>query len=342
MENIVIVGAGQAGLALSQQLKQRKVPHLVLEAHARIGDNWRTRWDSLHLFSPARYNSLPDLPFPGTKWSLPSKDQAADYLEGYARHFDLPVRVNSKVGSVQARDQGFVLKTSQGELHTRRLVLATGAYGTPRIPNLSSPIPDSLVQIHSTQYRNPAQLPAVPTLVVGAGASGQQIARELVATRPVVLAGPDVPNLPRRWLGIDIYWWLYKSGLIRKVVPPGKRAARASGPEVTVAESYRTLMAAGVRRVGKVLAFEGHKACFENEGFADVEALVWATGYQNTYPWIELDMLDAEGRPAHVRGISNKVEGLYFIGLPYLHRVNSSLMGGVGADASFLARVLAG
>lgn len=340
---VIVIGAGQAGLALSYALQQQQQDHLVLESHPEVGDNWRTRWDALSMFSPVKYNSLPGWPFPGERWSMPTKDQAADYLRDYARHFDLPVQTHTKVERLTKSGDLFSLTTNQGEFQARAVVLATGAYQTPRIPPIEPAVPTDLPQLHSSTYLRPDQLPIGPTLVVGAGASGQQIARDLVATRPVTLAGPDVMNLPRKFLGIDVYWWLYKSGLMRKTIDSkAGRKQKEKRNEATVGEDMKGLQQKGVRRVGKLTGFEGHTALFEEgERLDDVQAVVWATGYRNRYPWVELDMLGEDERPAHRRGVSTKVAGLYFVGLTYLYRMNSSLMGGVGEDALYLGEVIA-
>lgn len=341
---VAIIGAGQAGLASSYWLRQQGIAHVVLDVHAALGDNWRKRWDSLRLFSPAKYNALPGMPFPGADWSLGTKDDAADYLAAYAERFELPVRMGERVARLHVGEGYFDLELEGGEvLAARKAIVATGAYGKPWRPAVAEDLPPELPQVHSSAYQNPRSLSGRRVLVVGAGASGQQIARELaVAGREVWLAGPDVPNLPRKFLGRDVYWWMYASGLMRLHRDGwlGKmmyKRSLAAGGDVTVGECMDSLKALGVRRLGHLEAWGPAGAAFEGgEVLEGLEAVVWATGYRHSYDWIEGDVLDENGRVRQDRGRSHNVPGLFFMGLPFMHRPNSSLIGGVGRDAKMV------
>ncbi|HET6569762.1 MAG TPA: NAD(P)/FAD-dependent oxidoreductase, partial [Rhodothermales bacterium] len=209
----IVIGAGQAGLAAGYYLARRGHDFLILEHNVRLGENWRKRWDSLRLFTPAIYSSLPGMPFPSAPYHLPGKDEVAAYLEAYAARFGLPVRLNTMVNAVRHEGDRFGVYTDGGLLTARNVIVATGAFQTPALPSFAADIDPTITQVHSSGYRNPEQLPPGPVLVVGAGNSGAQIALELAASREVWLAGPDVGHLPRRILGKDLFWWIWRTML---------------------------------------------------------------------------------------------------------------------------------
>ena len=193
----VIVGAGQAGLATGYHLQRAGRPFVILDGEARVGDGWRQQWDSLRLFSPAQADGLPGMPFPGPRWSFPTKDEFADYLESYAAQYRLPVRPRTRVDRVARRDEGFTVTAGGREIHADNVVLCTGTFGrTPHVPGFADQLDPSIRQLHSSEYRRPAQLPDGPVLVVGASHSGCDIAYELAATHPTVLCGPDTGQIP--------------------------------------------------------------------------------------------------------------------------------------------------
>ena len=199
MEHVetVIVGAGQTGLATAYHLKRRGRDCLVLDAHQRVGDNWRRLWDSLRLYTPARYDALPGLAFPARPWSCPGKDQVADYLEQYAAHHALPVRLGVRVERLSKEGAGYLLHTSTGVIGCDNVVVATGTFGrTPSIPSFAPALDPGIVQLHSSEYRRPGQLAEGPVLVVGASHSGSDIAHEVALTHPTVLAGRDCGEIP--------------------------------------------------------------------------------------------------------------------------------------------------
>src|SRR3954470_20435698 len=205
--DVLVIGAGQAGLALGHHLAHRHADFLLLDAAPEVGYSWRNRWDSLRLFSPAQYDALPGLPFPAPADTHPSKDDVADYLAGYARHFALPVRLNSPVLRLHREDDGrFTATTPTGTLRAGQVVVATGPFQTPRVPSVAADVDPGVRQLHSAEYRNPAQLPAgARVLVVGAANSGLQIAAELAATCTVAVAVGSTPmQLPQRLAGRDL------------------------------------------------------------------------------------------------------------------------------------------
>lgn len=345
--SIVVVGAGQAGLATAYHLRELGLEFVVLADDERVGDTWRVRWDSLELFTPAFYDGLPGMAFPADDPDyLPTKDEMADYLEAYARAFDLPVRLGTRVTELRREDGQFRLETVTGTLAADHVVVATGAHSTPHVPSFADELPDGVFACHSSEYRNPDQLQPGDVLVVGAGNSGTQIAAEVGADdadRRVWLAGRDTGRLPRRLLGRDVYRWL-KPRLLRvsKDSFLGRRLYERTGDRgdpVFKPESVR-MRAAGVERVGRITGIEdGQPVTDAGEQF-DVANVVWATGFRTAFPWIDLDVFEPSGQPRHVRGVVEEAPGLYFVGLPWLHRPSSSLVGGVGEDAEHVARTI--
>ena len=340
----VVIGAGQAGLAVSQQLATRDVDFVTLTGDARVGDTWRRRWDSLRLFTPARYSSLPGMPFPAVPTHFPDKDEVAAYLERYAERFDLPVRVNARVESLGWDGERFVLHTNGSLIESDNVVVATGPFQRPIVPALGARLSCGIRQLHSSEYRNPCELPDGPVLVVGAGNSGAQIALELSTERKVWLAGRDTGHLPRRLLGRDLFDWLWPVATRATTDTRLGRAMRrgvARGGDSLIGIPERTLTQAGVVRVGRVTDVRGGLPTCDDV-VLQPSVVVWCTGFVPDFRWIELPVLDNDGLPRHARGVARDVEGLYFAGLRFQHRLTSSLIGGIGADAAFIAEQVAG
>lgn len=337
--SVVVIGAGQSGLATGYYLQQAGVEFTILADDERVGDTWRDRWDSLELFTPAFYNELPGLDFPADEPEhLPHKDEMADYLESYAETFDLPVELETRVTRLATEEGRFVIETTVGDRAADQVVVATGAHSSPWLPPFADELPDDVSACHSSEYRNPDQLKDGDVLVVGAGNSGTQIATELAEAgdRDVWLAGPDTGRLPRRLLGRDIYRWIgptllrvSRDGLIGRRLY--ERMAHSGDP--VFSDQFERMQAAGVERVDRIAAIEdGRPVTADDEAF-DVNNVVWATGFHPHYPWIDLDVFDDSGEPRHSRGVVEEVPGLFFVGLHWQARPDSSLIGGVGPDA---------
>jgi len=333
--NTLVLGAGQAGLAAAHALAARGESFAVLDAHARVGDSWRARWDSLRLFTPVFANHLPGLKFPGKAAHLAGKDEVGDYLQRYAEHFQLPIRQRTLVEGVCSASGGYVVKTEHATLHADKVVVATGAFRTPRRPDLARQLDSGIEQLHTNEYINPAQVSGDRVLVVGAANSGAQIALELAeAGRTVTLAGPDTGRIPRRLLGVDVYRFLQpllrrrvSSGLGRRVV-----AKTGAGGDPLVGMRRADIAAAGVTFCGRVTAARGGLPVIQDKP-RPFDAVVWATGYRNDYSWIEGLPCDAAGLPRHAEGLVPELPGLAFMGLRFMRTVGSSLLGGVGRDA---------
>lgn len=341
----VVVGAGQAGLAAGYHLAAHDVDFTILTDEARVGDNWRKRWDSLRLFTPAKYSGLPGMPFPATPSHLADKDEVADYLEKYADRMDLPVRLGTHVNALKWNGEHFVLRTvgSSASIETETVIVATGAFQRPHIPSVASRLAPHIRQLHSSEYRNPFELPDGPVLVVGAGNSGAQIALELAQSRKVWLAGRDTGHLPRRFLARDLFDWLWP--VIRHATSDTRlgrrmRANIRSGGDALIGIPERELRQAGITRVGRLNDERGGlPAC--GDQVLEPSVIVWCTGFAPDYRWIDLPVFEADGFPRHTRGVVKEAPGLFFLGLRFQYRLNSSLIGGAGADAAYVARLVA-
>ena len=334
----VVIGAGQAGLAVGYHLTAQDADFVILDGGSRVGDSWRHRWDSLRLFTPAGYSSLPGMHFPAPASHLPDKDEVADYLERYADRFALPVRLRSGVEALERRGDLYVITTGDRVFEAANVVIATGPFQRPKIPALAARLSSDIHQLHSSQYRSPFDLPDGPALVVGAGNSGAQIATELARFRTVWLAGRETGRIPRRWLGRDIYDWIWpvltRLTLDTRLGRRLQQRTRRGDPLVGIPE--RALRDGGVQRVGRV-ADERNGLPVVDGAPLDPKVIIWSTGFSPDYSWIQLPVLDDDGHPRHRRGVAIDYPGLFFVGLRFQHRMTSALIGGVGADAEFIA-----
>ncbi|MFW6201312.1 MAG: flavin-containing monooxygenase [Gemmatimonadota bacterium] len=342
----VVIGGSQSGLAVGYHLRRRSLPFVVLDEHERVGDVWRSRWDSLRLFTPRRYSGLPGKPFPGPRSTYPTKDDVADYLEGYAREFDLPVRTGVRVERLTKAGDAFEVVCGDEVLRAENVVVATGAYHNPRVPPFADELAPSIVQLHSREYRNPSQIREGPVLVVGAGNSGAEIALELAAHHRVWLSGRDTGQEPTRagsladrLLFAPVMWFMatrvltVKTPLGRKVrdhfldPPRGIPLGRVR---------RKDLAAAGVERVPRTTGVSDGCPVLEDGRVLDAANVVWCTGFSPDFTWIDLPLPSRHGLPAHDRGVAESCPGLYFVGLLFLYSLSSALIGGVGRDAEHI------
>jgi putative flavoprotein involved in K+ transport len=339
--DVVVVGGSQAGLGMAWHLAQQGRRFLVLEAGPEVGHVWRSRWDSLKLFTPAQYDALPGIAFPAPDDTYPTKDPVADYLRDYAKAFDLPVRLNARATSLTRTDEGFEVRTTDDTVHARQVVVATGPFQVPFVPPQARGFDPSVTQVHSADYRNPQALPEGPVLVVGGGNSGFQIAEELAATRTVDLSiATRYPMLPQRLAGRDLFWWLTRLGLLRVTVTsrPGRRMSRR---DFVIGTNRRRLERAGVRFRPRLVDAEGRTVRFADHSLLeDVGVVVWATGYRADYAWLHIPGVVREGQVVHRRGVT-EVPGLFFLGLSWQHTRGSALLGFVNDDAAHLANRIA-
>jgi len=340
---VIVIGGGQAGLAAGYHLAKLGLDYFILDDGARVGDPWRRRWDSLRLFTPARINGLPGAPFPAAPGAIVTKDQVADYLESYAKRFGLRIRLGVRVETLTREGGSYEVKTADGhDLHADQVIVATGSYPTLRVPKFAGQLDPAITQLRSTEYRNADQLPAGDVLVVGAGNSGAEIAIDAASSHRVRLAGRQTGRVPYQVMFWPPAFWVF-TRLLSVDTPIGKRAAvyalTRGQPLVRVTPKH--LAAAGIERVPRVAGVEAGKPRLEDGRVLDVETVVWCTGFDHSYPWIKLPITDEEGLIQHRRGIVTSQQRLYFVGLPFQHRVSSSLIAGVGEDAKYVVETVA-
>ena len=346
----VIIGGGQAGLSAAYYLKQRGISFVVLEANERIGDSWRKRWDSLRLFSPARFDALPGLPFPAPGHYFPTKNEMADYLERYVEHFDLPVRTGVRVERL-AR-QGDHFEVSAGDLcfEAENVIVAMSSYQKPFVPTFSKELDPSIMQMHSLDYRNTRQLRPGPALLVGAGNSGAEIALDIAPKHRVWLSGRhpghvpfDVDGLAARVILVRLVMRVLFHRILTLSTPMGRKARpkflSKGGPLVRTKPS--DLDAANVERVARIAGAKDGKPLLEDGRLLDVANVIWCTGFNPGFSWIDLPGLDQKGWPEHERGVVPKAPGLYFVGLAFLYAASSTMVHGVSRDAEYIVNALA-
>jgi putative flavoprotein involved in K+ transport len=343
---VVVIGGGQAGLCVGHYLVEAGIDVMILEAAARIGESWRRRWDSLKLFTAGEYAGLPGLAFPGDPNAFPTKDDVADYLEEYARRMQLPVRLNTTVTALHRHGDRYVIETGDIRFEADHVVVTTGPYQKARVPAWAASLDPTIVQIHSNAYKNPTQLPAGDVLVVGAGNTGAELALEAAAAgRRVLLSGRDVGQVPAvmRLANGRLFWFL-----ATRVFTVGTRigrkiqaALRAGHSSPLVRIRSKTILAAGIQRVGRVIATRSGKPQTEGGRVLDVACVLWCAGFALDFGWVHLPVFAPDGYPLHEQGRVPSEPGLYFVGLPFQRSLSSSTLVGVGRDGKLVASWIA-
>jgi len=345
----VVIGGGQAGLTVGYHLAQRGLPFVILDAHARVGQAWRRRWDSLRLFTPPQYTALPGMPFPARGPECPSKDEVADYLEAYAAHFHLPVRLNSAVQRVWNEDARFIVETETTRWEADNVIVAMANYQQPRIPDFAATLDPGIQQLHSHDYRNPAQLRKGPVLIVGAGNSGADIAIDVAKTRKTWMSGKESGYVP---VPIDTFFarqFVFRAlrlighYVLTLATPIGRKnrpkLLRRATPLIRV--KPHDLLVAGIERVPRVIATQNGKPLLQDGRALDVQNIIWCTGYRPGFSWIDLPAFDDKGEVKHNRGVVADIPGLYFVGLHFLYAMTSATFVGVDRDARWVVNTLA-
>jgi len=346
---VVVIGGGQAGLSVGYHLARRGLSFVILDAHPRIGDVWRRRWDSLRLFTPAKFDGLDGMPFPARGNTFPTKDEMGDYLEAYAARFELPVHTGVRVDRLTREGGRFVVRAGERRYEADNVVVAIGTFQEPKLPAFSAQLDPSIVQLHSHAYRNPAQLRPGGVLIVGAGNSGSEIARELVRTHPVTMSGRDTGHIPFRiegFLARTLLVRLVLRGVFHHVLtvrtPIGRKARPTilsrGGPLIRV--KPKDLRAMGVERAPRTVGARDGKPVLEDGRVLDVANVIWCTGYHPGFSWIDLPV-HGEHEPRHRSGVVPDQPGLYFVGLHFLHAMSSEMIHGVGRDAQRIVAHLA-
>jgi putative flavoprotein involved in K+ transport len=344
----VIIGGGQAGLAVGRQLARRDRPFVILDAGQRVGDSWHHRWDSLRLFTPARYDALPGLRFPAPGHSAPTKDQMADYLATYAEHFRLPIRTGVRVDGVSREGNRYVLTAGGRRLEAEQVVVATGGFKDPKIPPFAGELDPGIVQLHSVAYRRPSQFQEGGVLVVGAGNSGAEIALEASRHHPTWLSGRHPGHVPFRIDGVTGRFLVRGVKFVgHHVLTLGTPVGRKVRPRFVsrgnplVRTKPKDIAAARIERVPRVGGVRDGLPVLEDGRVLEVANVVWCTGFRPDFSWIDLPVLGENGEPVHQRGTVANEPGLYFVGLEFLYAATSGVVVGVGRDAEHIAKRIA-
>jgi putative flavoprotein involved in K+ transport len=344
----IVIGGGQAGLATAYYLQERDQDFVILDAGERTGDAWRNRWDSLRLFTSARYNGLPGFPFPAPPHSQPTKDEVADYLESYAERFDLPIELNQWVDGLTKDGDRFVVTAGERRWEADNVVVAMSSFQQPTVPDFAADLDPSIVQMHSADYRNPSQLQDGGVLLVGAGNSGAEISLDIVDEHPTWLSGRDVGHVPfhidsffGRHIGVPFVLRVLFHRILTVDTPIGRRMRRKflSKGWMLVRVKPKDLARAGIERVPRTTGVRDGLPVVDDDRVLDVRNVIWCTGYQSDFSWIDLPVFTEEEpvEPRQYRGVVADAPGLYFVGLFFLYSVSSELLTGVGRDAKYVA-----
>jgi putative flavoprotein involved in K+ transport len=344
----IVIGGGQAGLTAGYYLSQQHQFFVILDANERIGDAWRKRWDSLRLFTPASLSRLPGVRLSVPRWSFPTKDELADYLEDYATQFQLPVQTGVRVDRLSKAGDRFVVSAGDRDFEAANVIVATGAHQIPGVPDFAGELDPRILQLHSSEYRNPSQLRSGDVLIVGAGNSGAEIALELSRSHACSVAGPKVGEIPvrhgtlRSRLGFRVFRFLGHR-VVRVDTRIGRKlgAKLTSGADPLIRTRHRDLAAAGVERVPRVVGIRDGRPELEDGRVLDVANVVWCTGFRTDFGWIDLPVFDADGQPRHYRGVVESDPGLSFLGLVFQYSLSSDVLPNRGRDAQYLARHIA-
>ena len=345
----IVIGGGQAGLAVGYHLAKHRLPFLILDANQRIGDAWRNRWDSLRLFNPARYAGLPGLAFPARGDSFPTKEQMADYLADYSKRFLLPVRNGIKVDRLWKEGDRFIMTAGREHFESENVIVAMANYQVPRVPEFAGDLDRGIVQLHSHEYRNPSQLQEGGVLVVGVGNSGADIAIEVARSHRTWISGKETGHIP--WPIDSLIARFFLVRLVRflghhilTVATPIGRKLRpkllsTAAPLVRV--KPKDLIKAGVESVPRVVGVKDKQPLLADDRTLDVQNVIWCTGYEHGFPWIDLPISEDHGLPVHDRGVVASVPGLYFVGLHFLYSMTSATLMGIGRDAARVVKAIA-
>ena len=337
----MVIGGGQTGLVIGYELAGRGVDFVILDASERVGDTWRKRWDSLELFTPARFNGLPGMPYPGPKDAYIGKNDIADFIETYATSNDLPIRSGICVDRVSREGEHFTLETSAGPMRASNVVIAMADYQVPKVPSFGSSLRSDIVQIHSSHYQNLSQLRDGPTLIVGLGNSGADIGLEVARDRETYIAGHVGAVVPFRvegWFGRKIGVKLVRFATVKVLntsTPIGRKARPKllMGTAPLVRVKPKDLTDAGAIRVPRVTGVQDGLPETADGETLDVSNVIWCTGFEHGFSWIDLPVFDENGAPRHNRGVVDDQPGLYFCGLFFLHALWSETLTGVPTDA---------
>lgn len=340
--DVIIIGAGQAGLSMGYYLQQTNLSFLILDKGEKIGEVWRNRYDSLRLFTPRSYSSLPGLAFDGIQSDYPTKGEIAEYLSFYGETFSLPIKLKTTVQSLYKDEGRFRIITNKGELIAKNIVIATGPFQNPFVPEFANKLSENVLQLHSSQYKNSKQLIEGPVLVVGGGNSGSQVAVELSKERETYLSvSHKIKYLPQDIMNKSLFWWFDKLGIYSASVNTtvGQYIKKQQDP--IFGFELKSLIKSGkVLLKPRTISIHNDNIIFEDNTEVQVNNVIWSTGFVSDYRWIEIaEVLDEKSKPIHQRGIT-AIDGLYFLGLQWQYSRGSALLQGVGADAEYLIKYI--
>jgi len=347
--DVIVIGGGQAGLSVGYHLKKIGVDFVILDASARVGDAWRKRWDTLRLFTPARYDGLDGMPFPGPPDAFPTKDEMADYLEGYAAHFQLPVESGVRVDRLSREGDRYFVKAGALEFEAEHVVVAMASYQGRKVPSFAKDLSPEIVQLHSSEYKGLSQLKPGGVLVVGAANSGAEIAVETVGEHPTWLSGRDpgqVPfNIEKFWVQLVLLRFLFRvvfHRILTVSTPIGRRvrAKMLGAGGLRIRQRRIDLDRAGVKWTARTAGVKEGLPMLADGRTLDVRNVIWCTGYDLGLSWIDLPIFENNGEPRHKSGLVETEPGLYFVGQHFQHSLSSTMIHGVGRDAARMVRAI--
>jgi len=347
--DVIVIGGGQAGLSAGYHLARHGCRFVILDGSKRIGDSWRVRWDSLRLFTPAAFDGLDGMPFPAHPHRFPTKDEMAAFLEAYAARFSLPVRNGVMVDRLWRVGNRYHVSAAKHHFTADHVIVAMSSYQRPRVPSFAAELDGNIVQLHSSDYRRPSQLKDGEVLLVGAGNSGSEIAMELAPTHKIWMSGRDVGHIPfridgafGRYLAVRFVLRFLFHRLLTVDTPIGRKVRNKilhqGGPLIRVKPGQ--LAAAGVKRVPRTIGVRDGKPVLADGRVLDVANVIWCTGFDPGFSWIDLPVLDAKGDPVHERGVAANEPGLYFVGLLFAYSASSTMIHGVGRDAKRVVQTI--
>jgi len=343
----IIIGAGQAGLTTGYFLQRLGQRFVILDGNTRVGDNWRHQWDTLKLYTAAKYDSLPGLTFPGDPQHFPGKDEVGDYLEAYAASHHLPVRLDTRVDALERSGDGYAIHIGGETLTADNVVVCTGSFGrTPNIPAFADDLDPEIRQLHSSEYRRPSQLADGPALVVGASHSGQDLAYELALAHDTTLCGRDTGQIPVRLgtrqakVAFPVIVFMFKHVVTRRT-PIGRKemseVRNHGGPALRVKRA--DLLERGVHRTElRLTGTSDGKPVLADGTVLDVANVVWCTGFRQVFDWIKVPVVGDDGWPREYRGVVDEAPGLFFCGLSFQFAMSSMVFPGIARDAEYVAR----
>ncbi len=347
---VIVIGAGQAGLSAGYFLAKKNIPFLILDANKRVGDSWRNRWNSLRLFTPAKFNSLAGMPFPSDPNYFPTKDEMGDYLESYAKHFNFPVKNNVKVDGLSREGNKYCITAGKKQFEAEHVIIAMSNYQVPKVPAFTNDLNPDIVQIHSFDYHDQSQLQEGPVLVVGAGNSGSELALESARNNhDVWLSGRDNGHIPfniEGTLGKLILIRLVIRFLFHRVLTTGTPIGKKVRPKIIsqggplIRNKPKDFVRAGIKRIPKITGVKNGLPVDENQQVIEAKNIIWCTGFYPSFSWIDIPIFK-DKEPMQNRGVVKNEPGLYFVGMHFQYSLSSAMVHGAERDAAFVVKIIA-